>query len=239
MLVLIPTDEGSLGYCRCWAGQICKIVSQQSHTYLPSFYPQKDNPWDWVLISFLEDYHCSARLSWTWRVWVSLQTPYCFTALLFLTAGAWSERSVAGDSTREVLCGYVHCGCRYSHRIGPGNHISWSSNTCDSAAVQLYLFQALRCGWYRCFVRFLDFFEGRLKSQAHETEWIVTSWPVNSWTKCTLVIAAKPVDLSRLSGGTSTNCLLSFLTLWKYLLGIEYQICTRSVSHGIWMCECP
>lgn len=123
MLVLIPTGEGSLGYCRCWAGQISHIVSQQSHTYLPPFYWQKDNPWGLGFDIVLEDCHCSARLSWTWRVWVSLQTPYCFTALLFLTAGAWSEWSVAGHSTREVLCGYVHCGCRYSHRIGPGNQL--------------------------------------------------------------------------------------------------------------------
>lgn len=57
------------------------------------------------------------------RVGVSLQTPYCFTALLFPTAGAWSEWSVAGDSPREVLCGYVHCGCRYCHRVGPGNPV--------------------------------------------------------------------------------------------------------------------
>jgi len=63
---------------------------------------------------------------------VSLQTPYCFTALLFPTAGTWSEWSTAGDSPREVLCGYVHRGCRYSHRVGPGNQSE--PNFCSTIA---------------------------------------------------------------------------------------------------------
>lgn len=120
MLALTPTDNGSLGIHRCRVGLLCKNKSTNKIMLLPP----PNNPWGLDIDIPLVDYHCSARLAWAFRIGVSLQTPYCFTALLFLTAGTWSEWSVAGNSAREVLRGYVYRGCRYSHRAGPGNHIN-------------------------------------------------------------------------------------------------------------------
>lgn len=139
---------------------------------------------------------------------VSLQTPYCFTALLFSTAGAWSKWSVAGDSPREVLRGYVHRGCRYSHRAGPGNHWTEPLHSCDSAAVlQFVLLQAL---YYLLVIKLLLEIFGLLlgESQVPGKQDKIACQILTSkqcWMRCSLVIPAKPVDWAELLPGTSAN----------------------------------